>query len=73
MPLPIHLAHRLVEKQSILRKQDTLSWLRPDAKSQVTLEYKDGKPERIDTIVLSTQHSPEISLKDLREAVIEKS
>jgi S-adenosylmethionine synthetase len=72
MPLPIHLAHRLVEKQSILRKQDTLSWLRPDAKSQVTLEYKDGKPERIDTIVLSTQHSPEISLKDLREAVIEE-
>jgi len=72
MPLPIHLAHRLVEKQSILRKQNTLSWLRPDAKSQVTLEYKDGKPERIDTIVLSTQHSPEISLKDLREAVIEE-
>ena len=72
MPLPIHLAHRLVEKQSILRKQDTLNWLRPDAKSQVTLEYKDGKPERIDTIVLSTQHSPEISLKDLREAVIEE-
>jgi len=72
MPLPIHLAHRLVEKQSILRKQDTLSWLRPDAKSQVTLEYKDGKPERIDSIVLSTQHSPEISLKDLREAVIEE-
>jgi len=72
MPLPIHLAHRLVEKQSILRKQDTLSWLRPDAKSQVTLEYKEGKPERIDTIVLSTQHSPEISLKDLREAVIEE-
>jgi len=72
MPLPIHLAHRLVEKQSTLRKQGTLNWLRPDAKSQVTLEYKDGKPERIDTIVLSTQHSPEISLDDLREAVIEE-
>jgi len=72
MPLPIHLAHRLVEKQSNLRKQGTLNWLRPDAKSQVTLEYKDGKPERIDTVVLSTQHSPEISLKNLREAVIEE-
>lgn len=72
MPLPIHLAHRLVEKQSSIRKQGTLNWLRPDAKSQVTLEYKNGKPERIDTVVLSTQHSPEISLEDLREAVIEE-
>ena len=72
MPLPIHLAHHLVQKQSILRKHGTLDWLRPDAKSQVTLEYKDGKPDRIDTIVFSTQHSPETSLKDLREAVIEE-
>ena len=72
MPLPIHLAHRLVEKQSTVRKKDILSWLRPDAKSQVTMQYKDGKPEKIDTIVLSTQHAPEVSLKDLREAVIEE-
>ena len=72
MPLPIHLAHRLVEKQSALRKQGILNWLRPDAKSQVTMKYANGKPESIDTIVLSTQHSPEVSLKDLREAVIEE-
>ena len=72
MPLPIHLAHRLVERQALIRKKGILSWLRPDAKSQVTMQYKDGKPERIDTIVLSTQHAPEISLKVLREAVIEE-
>ena len=72
MPLPIHRAHRLVERQALIRKKGILSWLRPDAKSQVTMQYKDGKPERIDTIVLSTQHAPEISLKDLREAVIEE-
>ena len=72
MPLPIHLAHRLVERQSLMRKKGILNWLRPDAKSQVTMQYKDGKPERIDTIVLSTQHAPEIPLKDLREAVIEE-
>ena len=72
MPLPIHLAHRLVERQALVRKKGILSWLRPDAKSQVTMQYKDGKPERIDTVVLSTQHAPEISLKDLREAVIEE-
>jgi len=72
MPLPIHLAHRLVERQALIRKKGILSWLRPDAKSQVTMQYKDGKPERIDTIVLSTQHALEISLKDLREAVIEE-
>ena len=72
MPLPIHLAHRLVEKQSALRKQGILNWLRPDAKSQVTMKYVNGKPESIDTIVLSTQHSPEVSLKDLRDAVIEE-
>ena len=72
MPLPIHLAHRLVEKQSAIRKQGILNWLRPDAKSQVTMKYENGKPESIDTIVFSTQHSPEVSLKDLREAVIEE-
>jgi len=72
MPLPIHLAHRLVERQSFIRKKGILNWLRPDAKSQVTMQYKDGIPERIDTVVLSTQHAPEIPLKDLREAVIEE-
>ena len=72
MPLPIWLSHRLVERQALLRKDGRLPWLRPDAKSQVTLEYENNKPKRIDTIVLSTQHSPEIDLKTLREAVIEE-
>jgi len=72
MPLPIWLSHRLVERQAMLRKDGRLPWLRPDAKSQVTLEYENNKPKRIDTIVLSTQHSPEIDLKTLREAVIEE-
>ena len=71
MPLPIYLSHRLVERQADLRRDGRLSWLRPDAKSQVTLRYVDGKPDSIDTIVLSTQHSPDISLETLREAVIE--
>ena len=72
MPLPIHLSHRLVERQAILRKNGKLSWLRPDAKSQVTIEYNGNKPIRVDTVVLSTQHSPDIKLDDLREAVIEE-
>jgi S-adenosylmethionine synthetase len=71
MPLPIHLAHRLVERQSQLRKNGRLPWLRPDAKSQVTVRYVDGKPEAIDTVVLSTQHAPEMTLEAIREAVIE--
>ena len=61
MPLPIHLAHRMVERQSQLRRDGRLNWLRPDAKSQVTVRYADGKPHSIDTVVLSTQHSPEMS------------
>ena len=61
MPAPIYYAHRLVERQSIVRKNGTLSFLRPDAKSQVTLRYKDGVPVACDTIVLSTQHAPEMS------------
>ena len=61
MPLPIHLAHRLVERQAMLRRDGRLPWLRPDAKSQVTVRYVDGKPHSIDTVVLSTQHSPEMS------------
>jgi S-adenosylmethionine synthetase len=72
MPLPIYLSHRLVERQADLRRDGRLDWLRPDAKSQVTLRYVDGKPDSIDTIVLSTQHSPDISLEKLREAVIEE-
>lgn len=72
MPLPIHLSHRLVERQSELRRDGRLSWLRPDAKSQVTLRYVDGKPDSIDTVVLSTQHDEDISLEKLREAVIEE-
>ena len=61
MPLPIHLAHRMVERQSQLRRDGRLPWLRPDAKSQVTVRYVDGKPHSIDTVVLSTQHAPEMS------------
>jgi len=72
MPLPIHLAHRLVERQSQLRRDGRLSWLRPDAKSQVTVRYADGKPHSIDTVVISTQHAPEMKLEQIREAVIEE-
>jgi S-adenosylmethionine synthetase len=72
MPLPIFLAHRLVERQAQLRKEGKLSWLRPDAKSQVTLKYVDGRPREIDTIVLSTQHHPDIEHARLTEAVIEE-
>lgn len=72
MPAAIMLAHRLVKRQSELRKTKKLSWLRPDAKSQVTLRYRNGKPYAIDTIVLSTQHDPEIEQKDLVEAVLEE-
>ena len=72
MPLPIHLAHRLVERQAELRHSGKLAWLRPDAKSQVTVRYVDGRPKEIDTVVLSTQHAPEIEHKSLSEAVIEE-
>jgi S-adenosylmethionine synthetase len=61
MPMPIYLSHRLVERQAMLRKDGRLPWLRPDAKSQVTLKYVDGKPHSIDTVVLSTQHTPEMA------------
>ncbi|MDO9101085.1 MAG: methionine adenosyltransferase [Candidatus Nitrotoga sp.] len=71
MPLPIYLAHRVVERQSQLRRDGRLNWLRPDAKAQVTIRYMDGKPCSIDTVLLSTQHSPEMSLETIREAVIE--
>ena len=72
MPMPIHLAHRLTERQSELRKDGRLPWLRPDAKSQVSIRYVDGKPHSIDTVVLSTQHHPEVSHAMLTEAVIEE-
>ena len=71
MPAPIHYAHRLVERQAMLRKDGRLPFLRPDAKSQVTLRYVDGKPHSIDTVVLSTQHNPEIGHEELSKAVIE--
>jgi S-adenosylmethionine synthetase len=71
MPAAIYYAHRLVERQSDLRRDGRLPWLRPDAKSQITLRYVDGKPESIDTVVLSTQHAPDIAYETLREAVIE--
>lgn len=72
MPMPIWLSHRLMERQSYLRKDGRLPWLRPDAKAQVTLKYKDNKPHSIDTVVLSTQHDPEVSLENIRESVIEE-
>ena len=71
MPAPIYYAHELVKRQAKLRKDGTLSWLRPDAKSQITFRYVDNKPVGIDTVVLSTQHHPDISHQDLTEAVIE--
>jgi len=72
MPLPIWLSHRLMERQTQLRKDGRLPWLRPDAKSQVTVQYVDGKPYKIDTVVVSTQHAPEMTLEQVREATIEE-
>ena len=72
MPLPIYLAHRAMERQAQLRRDGRLNWLRPDAKSQVTIRYVDGKPHSVDTVVISTQHAPEMKLEQIREAVIEE-
>jgi len=72
MPMPIMLAHKLTRRLSQARKDDTLPYLRPDGKSQVTVEYRSGKPFRISTVVISSQHSPNIALKDLREDIVEK-
>ncbi|MDH5471882.1 MAG: methionine adenosyltransferase [Gammaproteobacteria bacterium] len=72
MPAPITYAHKLVKRQAEVRKNGTLSWLRPDAKSQVTFRYEDGKPTAIDAVVLSTQHNPDITLAALREAVMDE-
>jgi S-adenosylmethionine synthetase len=71
MPMAIYLSHRLVERQAEVRRDGRLPWLRPDAKSQVTLRYVNGKPESIETVVLSTQHAPGITHKQIEEAVIE--
>ena len=72
MPAPITYAHRLVKRQAELRKNGTLPWLRPDAKSQVTFRYENDKPVGIDAVVLSTQHSPDIHYKELREAIMDE-
>ncbi|MFN1680476.1 methionine adenosyltransferase, partial [Acinetobacter baumannii] len=72
MPAPISYAHRLMERQAELRRSGALPWLRPDAKSQVTFAYENGKPVRLDAVVLSTQHDPEITQTQLKEAVIEE-
>ena len=72
MPMPITYAHRLMKRQAEVRKAGLLPWLRPDAKSQVTIEYIGGKPKRVEAIVISTQHNPEINYKDLKEGVMEE-
>jgi S-adenosylmethionine synthetase len=72
MPAAITYAHRLMERQAKLRKNNSLSWLRPDAKSQVSLRYQNGKPIGVETVVLSTQHAPDIAYDDLKEAVMEE-
>ena len=72
MPMPITYAHRLMKRQAEVRKAGLLPWLRPDAKSQVTIEYIDGKPLRVEAVVLSTQHNPEVNYKDLKEGVMEE-
>lgn len=71
MPMPIYLAHKLALRLSEVRKDGTLDWLRPDGKSQVTVEYAFGKPKRVDTVLVSTQHAPDISQEDIREQIIE--
>jgi S-adenosylmethionine synthetase len=71
LPMPIYLAHKLTRRLSEVRKNGTLPWLRPDGKSQVTVEYHYGKPARVDTVLISTQHAPEVSQEEIRQSVIE--
>ncbi|HET9911889.1 MAG TPA: methionine adenosyltransferase [Anaerolineales bacterium] len=72
MPMPIYLAHKLARRQSELRRSGSVSWLRPDAKSQVTIEYSCGKPVRVDTVLISTQHAPDVSHSEIAEVVTEQ-
>ncbi|KAA0285225.1 MAG: methionine adenosyltransferase [Chloroflexi bacterium] len=72
MPMPIYLAHKLTRKQSELRKSGAIKWLRPDAKSQVTIEYSKGKPVRVDTVLISTQHAPDVSQNEITESITEE-
>ena len=72
MPLPIYLAHKLTRKQSELRRSGAISWLRPDAKSQVTIEYSKGRPVRVDTVLISTQHSPDVSQAEITETITDQ-
>ena len=72
MPLPIYLAHKLTRKQSELRKSGAIDWLRPDAKSQVTIEYSKGKPVRVDTVLISTQHAPDVSQGEITETIADQ-
>ena len=72
MPMPISYAHRLMKRQAEVRKSGRLPWLRPDGKSQVTIEYENKKPKRVEAVVLSTQHSPDVDYEDLKEGVMEE-
>src|SRR5690606_32362050 len=72
MPMPIYLAHKLTRRQSELRRAGTIPWLRPDAKSQVTIEYAMGKPKRVDTVLISTQHAPDVSQAEITETITEQ-
>ena len=72
MPMPIYLAHKLTQQLACVRKEGILPWLRPDGKSQVTIEYAYGKPKRVDTVLISTQHAPDVSHADITEGVIEE-
>jgi S-adenosylmethionine synthetase len=72
MPMPIYLAHRLTRQLATLRKEGTLAWLRPDGKSQVTVEYQFGRPKRVDTVLVSTQHAPDVTQQEIRQQVIEQ-